>query len=349
MSTPKRELLQLAHTFNPAKHCVGGYFASEKLDGVRAYWDGGMSRGKPSAQIPWANTAKDHRLKEQVISTGLWSRYGKVIRAPDWFLDKLPPHVSLDGELYLGPGQFQELMSIVKRHDADNRWHQVKYCIFEIVPTEQFYLAGRINNPNYSTDVFNGMPFEGNLGVFIPNRSFERQLGVLDTLSGDFDPEHLSVVWQEKLPIQTQKAEDRVEEMMYEIAEKGGEGIILRKPESIWLPRRTQNLLKVKPVFDSEATVIGYVWGKGKLEGLMGTLVVLWQGKEFELSGFTDAERCLCKLEDGTYPGSGEPKAGVDTDKITNPSFAVGSQVTFKFRELSVAGIPKEARYMRPA
>jgi len=344
----KRELLQLAHTFNPDKHCVGGYFASEKLDGMRCFWDGGTSRGRPSAQIPWANTAKDFRLKEEVIATGLWSRYGKVIRAPDWFLDKLPPHIPLDGELYLGPGQFQELVSIVKRHDADNRWEFVKYCIFEIVPTDQFYLAGRINNPNYKTDAFDGGAHEAAM-LLIPNRSFERQLGVLDTLSGDFDPEHLSVVWQEKLPIQTQKAEDRVEEMMYEVQEKGGEGIILRKPESIWLPRRTQNLLKVKPVFDSEAVVTGYVWGKGKLENLMGTLVVQWQGKTFELSGFTNAERELVSTYGGGSIVGGEPGTPVAAEVCSNKHFPIGSKVTFKFRELSNDGIPKEARYMRPA
>jgi len=343
----KRELLQLAHTFNPSKHCIGGYYASEKLDGMRAYWDGGVSRGRPSAQTPWANTAKDHRLKEEVIATGLWSRYGKVIRAPGWFLDKLPVHVPLDGELYLGPGQFQELVSVVKRHDADNRWHHVKYCIFEIVPTEQFHLTGRINNPNYSTDAFNGMPFKDDLGVLTPKRSFERQLAELDKLSGDFDATYLSVVWQEKLPIQTKKAQERVEELMYEIQEKGGEGVILRKPESIWLPRRTPNLLKVKPVFDSEAVVTGYVWGKGKLEGLMGALVVNWQGKEFELSGFTNAEREMHHVEGGKplYNAPGEPIA----DCNVNQNFLRGSKVTFKFRELSVDGIPKEARYMRPA
>jgi DNA ligase-1 len=171
---------------------------------------------------------------------------------------------------------------------------------------------------------------------------------VLDDLSASFDFDHLRVVWQEKLPIQTKKAEDRIAELMYDIQEKNGEGLILRKPESIWLPRRTQDLLKVKPSFDSEAVVLGYVWGKGKLENLMGTLVVAWQNQEFELSGFTNVERELVYTEDPSVSVSGEPKSEV-SDKVASEHFPRGSKVTFKFRELSVAGIPKEARYLRPA
>ena len=43
----RREFLQLADTYNPAKHKIAGYLVSEKLDGTRCFWDGGLSRGVP--------------------------------------------------------------------------------------------------------------------------------------------------------------------------------------------------------------------------------------------------------------------------------------------------------------
>ena len=52
----KREYVQLAHVFDSKKHSPAGWYASEKLDGQRAWWDGGVSRGMPAAQVPYANT-----------------------------------------------------------------------------------------------------------------------------------------------------------------------------------------------------------------------------------------------------------------------------------------------------
>ncbi|MDP3031565.1 MAG: DNA ligase, partial [Rhodocyclaceae bacterium] len=59
---------------------VSQYWVSEKLDGVRAYWDGRQLR----------------------------FRSGNVILAPAWFIAALPAH-SLDGELWLGRGTFERL------------------------------------------------------------------------------------------------------------------------------------------------------------------------------------------------------------------------------------------------
>jgi DNA ligase-1 len=81
-----------------------GFLVSEKLDGVRAFWDGQTLR----------------------------FRSGRFIAAPNWFTSALPP-TALDGELWLGRGRFDELSGMV-RHvtplDAD--WHQVQYMIFDL-------------------------------------------------------------------------------------------------------------------------------------------------------------------------------------------------------------------------
>jgi DNA ligase-1 len=81
---------------------LSGWWMSEKLDGVRAYWDG-----------------------KQFIS-----RLGNRYHAPDWFIAGLPD-VALDGELWLGRKKFQTTVSIVKRQDKSDHWKQVSFVVFD--------------------------------------------------------------------------------------------------------------------------------------------------------------------------------------------------------------------------
>lgn len=70
----KRNFLMLAHTFKPGKHFPGGMFLSEKLDGIRCYWDGGISRGIPKANVPYAN----HDRTIGILNSLLQRDYGHV-------------------------------------------------------------------------------------------------------------------------------------------------------------------------------------------------------------------------------------------------------------------------------
>jgi len=79
-----------------------GWWVSEKLDGVRAYWDG-----------------------KQFVS-----RTGNVYLAPDWFIDGLPQTV-LDGELWIGRKKFQTTVSVVRRTDRSDHWNKVSYVVFD--------------------------------------------------------------------------------------------------------------------------------------------------------------------------------------------------------------------------
>ena len=341
----KREFLQLAHNYNSIKHGIGGWFASEKLDGMRAYWDGGFTRGTLTSQIPFANTLKDYRRIDPVRATGLWTRYAKPIAAPDWWLDALP-NIPLDGELYIGPGEFQTVISTVKKFvPLDYEWKSICYMVFDIPSDYYMFAPGKINNPQWSAtyEDMRHLPPQGRTKPI----SFRRILKILDTLGHTLaDP-----IDQHQLPMQTQKAEEELEEILDGIMSTGGEGVMLRRPDSIWQPTRNYDLLKVKRYLNSEATVIGYTWGKGKLEGLMGSMTVSWKDDIiFELSGFTDAERKMTSYYNtGSYydiesyfiPGEPTQK------EFVNLSFPLQSTVTFKYRELTDDGIPKEARYWR--
>ena len=81
-----------------------GYWVSEKLDGVRAYWDG----------------------------KALYFRSGNAASAPAWFTRDFPAR-PLDGELWLGRGGFERLSGIVRKSQpVDAEWRQVSYMLFEL-------------------------------------------------------------------------------------------------------------------------------------------------------------------------------------------------------------------------
>jgi DNA ligase-1 len=81
---------------------LAGWWMSEKLDGVRAYWDG-----------------------KQFLS-----RQGNLYHAPDWFIDGLPS-LPLDGELWIDRKKFQRTVSIVRRQDKSDLWKEVRYLVFD--------------------------------------------------------------------------------------------------------------------------------------------------------------------------------------------------------------------------
>lgn len=93
---------------------VTGWLMSEKLDGMRAVWDG-------------------HTLK---------SRQGNTITAPQWFLDGLPPF-EIDGELWTKRSDFENIISIVRQQTPDDRWQTISYNIFE-VPNQSGGLLTRL-------------------------------------------------------------------------------------------------------------------------------------------------------------------------------------------------------------
>src|SRR4029079_11646245 len=96
------------------------------------------------------------------------------------------------------------------------------------------------------------------------------------------------VISQERCTGMTQLLSERAR-----VVRLGGEGLMLRQPQSLYEAGRSPSLLKVKPYDDAEATVIAHEPGKGKYVGKLGALRVRTDdGREFSIgSGFTDAER----------------------------------------------------------
>jgi DNA ligase-1 len=94
--------LLLAESWDGAAD-LAGWLMSEKLDGVRAYWNG---RGE------------------------FLSRLGNPFHVPDWFTAGLP-HLPLDGEFWIDRKAFQKTVGIVRRQDKTDLWNQVRFLIFD--------------------------------------------------------------------------------------------------------------------------------------------------------------------------------------------------------------------------
>jgi len=82
---------------------VTQYWVSEKLDGMRARWDG-----------------------QQLISRG-----GLLLNAPKWFVQNFPDIV-LDGELWIARGGYQKTVSIVRKQHPHIGWQKIKFMIFDL-------------------------------------------------------------------------------------------------------------------------------------------------------------------------------------------------------------------------
>lgn len=105
--------LLLAHNFDVLEDLdPTGWWVSEKLDGVRGYWDGAK----------------------------FLSRQGNVFPAPAWFRKGFPDY-PLDGELWLGRRMFQRTTPIVQVESE--KWRDIRYLVFD-APHMTLPFEGRI-------------------------------------------------------------------------------------------------------------------------------------------------------------------------------------------------------------
>lgn len=222
---------------------------------------------------------------------GLWdgrtlrTRAGNVIAAPAWFTARLPKQ-ALDGELWIARGQFEKLSGIVRKAaPVDEEWQQVKYLVFEL-PDAPGTFAQR-------ADAIKRIVAEAKFAPLIAVEQFR----VADNAA--------------------------LKRRLDAVVRGGGEGLMLHRADAPYVTGRNDALLKLKPLDDAEARVIGHVPGKGKYAGKLGALQVeTADGKRFQIgTGFSDALRA-------------DPPA-------------IGASVTYTYRGLTKNGLPRFASYLR--
>jgi DNA ligase-1 len=235
-----------------------GYLVSEKLDGVRAFWDG-------------------ERLR---------FRGGGTVSASAAFLAGLPRGQALDGEMWLGRDRFDALSAIVRREQpVESEWADVQYRIFEL-PQGTGTFAERVARLQA-------------LAAASPQRR-----------------------WQpvEQVPVAGAAA---LRARLAEVVAARGEGLMLHRADAAYRTGRSDVLLKLKPVRDAEAIVVGHTSGQGRFAGQVGALKVKDEAGRIFLvgSGLTEAQR-------------------------SNPP-PVGSVVTYSWRGETATGLPRFPTLLR--
>ncbi|WP_078415183.1 DNA ligase, partial [Campylobacter pinnipediorum] len=168
---------------------ISGWYASEKLDGIRAYWDG----------------------------KNLQSRQGKIINAPSYFLKALPDF-ALDGELYTKTDEFEKIQSIVMDQIPNEKeWENITYNVFD-VPNTNGGLIKRLKVLNDYIDKNNN------------NNNIQRYIKLI--------PQRLI------------KDKKELDSFLDEIISSGGEGVVIREPNSKYIKSRSNLNLKYKRFID---------------------------------------------------------------------------------------------------
>ncbi|HBR98330.1 MAG TPA: DNA ligase [Gammaproteobacteria bacterium] len=206
---------------------LSDYLVSEKYDGIRARWDGQR----------------------------LYTRGGNTLQAPAWFVRDFGAR-PLDGELWLGRSQFEQLSSIVRRLTPDaEAWRAVRYMVFDLPMLQR--------------------PF------------VERYAALSDWVSHSSSP---YLVLVEQAPVASRSA---LMQRLSEVVEAGGEGLMLQRRDAPYRGKRSTDLVKLKAWQDAEATVMAHLPGQGKYVGMLGALLVETpEGVQFRLgTGFSDVER----------------------------------------------------------
>ena len=212
-------------------------------------------------------------------------RSGRTVNAPDWFIAKLPAE-KLDGELWLARGAFERLSGYVRKTLPQNDdWRQIKYMIFEL---------------------------PDGAGTFADRVTKIQEIVV-------------AAKWPQLVAIEQFKVADRVSliRKLDEVVRDGGEGLMLHLADATYVTGRSDVLLKLKPLLDTEAKVVEHIPGKGKYLGRMGAMrVEMPGGRRFNIgTGFSDAVR-------------------------KNPP-AVDTMITYTYRGLTNKGTPRFASYLR--
>ena len=147
---------------------------------------------------------------------------------------------------------------------------------------------------------------------------FESRQGFLQTLFGERPLSHARALPQERC-----KDRNHLRDELARVESLGGEGLMLRQQGSLYEAGRSNTLLKVKSFQDAEGRVVDHVPGRGRHKGRLGSLVVA--------------------LPDSTTFAVG---AGLSDAQRENPP-AIGSVVTFRFQELTEAGVPRFPTFVR--
>lgn len=204
----------------------------------------------------WLWSEKLDGIRGEWTGTEMLTKQGNKLDVPAYFTENFPPF-PLSGEIWGGRGTFERTSSIVATSGQDKGWNELRFGIFD------------------SKDA----------GLHIEER--------LERARSWFKQHHSNYAFV----IEQQPVKDRnhLQHLLEAIEAGGGEGIILIQKGSQYKNGRSTDVLKVKNFKDAEGVVVGYIAGKGRNQGRMGSLVLeLLRNRNIRFkigTGFSDEQR----------------------------------------------------------
>ena len=282
---------------NVTEYNPDSWWISEKLDGFRC------------------------RTNEE--TNELISRQNKKFNAPKFIIDALKLNegcniLPVDGELFAGRENFQKMGVVRKKIPIDEEWYEIKYYVYDC------------------------------LHESVKNKPFNERYGFLKKCITKLNESWVNYI--KKYPKLTNvecpivlcrhykiKNKEYMENFYNSIIKKGGEGIMLKNPDSMYEGKRSNNLLKYKPVFDKEAKIIGYKLGSNKYEGMLGAFIckpLINKGNYHIIDNIKSHEFSTSGMDDSIR----------DSYEVTHP---IGTIITYSSNGFTDSGKPRFARYIR--
>ena len=215
----------------------------------------------------------------------LLTRGGNPVQAPAWFTAGWPNH-PLDGELWAGRGRFEFTVSTVRTEQPNEAsWREIRYMVFDL--------------PAHSG-------------------TFDQRVPAIDQAVARIDQPWVIAVEQRRIP-----SHSALQQWLQSVVQGGGEGLMLHRGASHYQGARSDDLMKLKLFDDAEAKVVRHLPGKGKYQGMLGSLLVKTpEGLKFRIgSGLSDALR-------------------------RDPP-PVGTWITYRYRGNHDSGLPRFATFLR--
>lgn len=274
--------------------------------------------------IGWFFSRKFDGFRSYSVCNKLMSRSGLPFNAPVWFIEALPLKTPVDGELVWinhGREDFAKTASVLRKKNAtDCEWENISFYLFDAPdPT--------------LTD----KPLHTRLQVlaYVVKECNKRWPAIKRKYNLKRTTCPLVMIDQRVVTTFAQ-----VYSAYKTVLARGGEGLVLRCPDSKYSFNRSAKYLKWKPELSDECVVVGFNSGTGKFKGVLGTFSVeLAKNKDikFKLSGHLSNEFrkhyifknsvLVSKLKpDGIHP-------------------VVGNMVTFSYLELHPSGVPRSPIY----
>jgi len=226
------------------------------------------------------------------------SRNQKEFIAPEWFKNAMP-NIDLDGELFAGREYFQYMGTVRKKIPVDEEWKNIKYVVYDL-PEEDDIFENRI-------DKLIKIVKENNSNIVI----YAKQIKIKSLI-------HMEKTYQD-------------------ILKKGGEGIMIKDPTSLYEDKRSNYMLKYKPSYDAESIIVDYHMGNGKYDGILGGFICK------PLINY-DTYSVIDKDDNHEFSISGMDDSIRESYKISHP---IGTIITYQHSGKTEAGKPRFPRYLR--